>query len=497
MRHTIPTPVRRPVAMAVLMAAVVLLTFLVPIATANATSCDPQHVGHSGRQWIVVPSEGDDTMNIQCALDEAAASGQGADVRLAPGGFTAGLLTGTNFRGTFRGTGVDETSVVALPDLDCQGRIDIGRGTTWIYFNGGDVTVADITLEVTDPTPCAPWSAPFDDPGDELRTNLFGGMIQFGGPGTAGLTDCDDATPHHIDGRVANVALYGPKVDFAEEFPPVNHGVWIAATIAIDCPPVLWWPVTGDFSVQGSHFEGLGFAVDATAVVDGTIVVGGQPGNGNTFDDVAVGVSGFGLSGSRMVVSNNDIRSAQEWGVVLVQGEAALAFGYPVEELSELDVRNNFIHGVGSAHGIGIIDLATFIAGDKSVDAQIVANHIDLADVEYGGVFGLAALDVIVKNNLFTGAGATAAVYHGVDGDPSGNWQIVGNDVGDFEGGVAKIWLGSGTFDDYVKTMNPGDDVLDEGTDNTVLGPRRTVSAASVTIDHTGRLLDRIGAAGR
>ncbi len=77
--------------------------------------------------FLVEPSGGDDTANLQAAFDLAKAAGPGATVQLAPGEFTVYMMEIENFDGYFKGSGEAETIIGTFADQDCQPWIDRGR----------------------------------------------------------------------------------------------------------------------------------------------------------------------------------------------------------------------------------------------------------------------------------------------------------------------------------------------------------------------------------
>jgi hypothetical protein len=62
----------------------------------------------------VAPTGGDDTLQLQDALDAASSAGRGAVIELAAGTFHVGRpLVALNFDGTIRGAGTRKTTVLA------------------------------------------------------------------------------------------------------------------------------------------------------------------------------------------------------------------------------------------------------------------------------------------------------------------------------------------------------------------------------------------------
>lgn len=274
-----------------------MLTSLLWMTTpAVAAGCDPDHVTQWGKTWRVTPTGTDDTANIQCAID-AAAGVHGSTVQLMAGRFRAAMLTMTDMvSGTFQGAGKAITTLEALPDLECQKqRMEVGHAATWILVEQGEVTVRDITLEVTDPTPCA---ITFEDQSSELS----GAILQFGGGGVVAGSDCGNPPVYEVNGRVQDVRLLAPDLSEGEA---VMHGVWVSGSFHCDGVS-LSAAVTGDVEVVSSTFVNSTFAVAASGFTDGTITMGGSPWDANTVIG-PVGFFGQDLDGSAVVVSHNDL----------------------------------------------------------------------------------------------------------------------------------------------------------------------------------------------
>ena len=78
----------------------------------------PVTVWAGGHTVKIQPPNGiDDTANIQGALDACAAHGPGCTVQLAAGTYLTKQVVVYNFRGTFKGVGMDHTTIEALPNL--------------------------------------------------------------------------------------------------------------------------------------------------------------------------------------------------------------------------------------------------------------------------------------------------------------------------------------------------------------------------------------------
>jgi len=144
----------------------------------------------------------------------------------------------------------------------------------------------------------------------------------------------------------------------------------------------------------------------------------------------------------------------------------------PVPELfpepSTYSIHHNDLHLINFADGVGLLDFGALVGQDATLNAFVVGNQLSL-DTLYGGIFGYAAQNVVVLGNRISGVGDSGIAF-GLFGDPSSHWIIAGNNVDDLEADAAPIWLGPATSENLVITQNPDENVLDEGTDNVIIG---------------------------
>ena len=83
-------------------------------ATANGGACDTHYVQAKHKQILVLPTGGDDTANLQCALDLGATRGPGVVVQLSAGTFHTAQLVIQGLRGVVRGVSQKRTTVQNL-----------------------------------------------------------------------------------------------------------------------------------------------------------------------------------------------------------------------------------------------------------------------------------------------------------------------------------------------------------------------------------------------
>ena len=91
------------------------------------------------------------------------------------------------------------------------------------------------------------------------------------------------------------------------------------------------------------------------------------------------------------------------------------------------------------------------------------------AEGYWGGIFGYAADDIILKNNNIWGNGMSA-IYGGIWGDETTNWFMQGNNVQNIDALAAPIWLGEATSYCTVIGGSNKTNVFDQGTNNILTG---------------------------
>lgn len=129
---------------------------------AVAAPCDPGYVHVNHKTVLVVPTGGDDTANLQCALDLGATRGPGVKVQLSEGTFHTAQLVIQGLQGQVQGMGQDRT---VIHNLDTRLPIDNpcvnggpcfadappaadNRYPTLISVIGRDVLLSDMTIDI-------------------------------------------------------------------------------------------------------------------------------------------------------------------------------------------------------------------------------------------------------------------------------------------------------------------------------------------------------------
>ena len=163
-------------AIVALMASMLLVT---PAAGADpAIDCDHHYVKVHGNTVKVLPTGGDDTANLQCALD-LASSMPWAKVKLIAGDYHTSFLEAEGFHGVFKGAGRDHTTILTLAEgLDCNARFLEAGDAMLLMFEGGDVVLKGFTIGVGGEAPCAePWDSFVDEEGFGFEDRSIGAVF--------------------------------------------------------------------------------------------------------------------------------------------------------------------------------------------------------------------------------------------------------------------------------------------------------------------------------
>jgi len=110
---------------------------------------------------------------------------------------------------------------------------------------------------------------------------------------------------------------------------------------------------------------------------------------------------------------------------------------------------------------------------DSTIKAKIYKNKISMEEDSFAGIYGFWVNNVQVIQNKLMGAG-NAGICIGIDDwpgfwAPCTKWFILVNDMSNFQAYTAPIWLGPGSSNCFVICRNTTENVLDEGTDNTII----------------------------
>lgn len=429
----------------ILMAAVVAAVALLQVSV-WATTCNPTYVTQAGKVFTVLPTGTDDTANIQCALNDAAALGAGSTIQLTCGTYFTGMIEVTGFNGTFKGEGKDATIIHSLPNLPC-GEVPYPDWPSLFRFHLSHLMVADLTFDITDPAPCMPYWA------GQVLEGIFGvtdlssavtGCAEMSGPSAAGL-------------MVERVGFKG--VGNVDD----GYNVDVALFFAPECFGVQTHMLAGDFVVTKSTFERANIAMLANQIADSTVRIGGSPSMKNTTHDVHQPFLIQDFDNSAVEISHNDLEG--NWAVIQgYQGNSVL-----LTAPSTFLVSHNTIRADIYADGMYLSDWTSPDTGKRLVAE--VSNNDFLMNVDCCGAINAwwNTRDVLVKNNRFTGTAGYGAAIGFIRWGTDTGWTLVGNNFENLDAGL-HIYLGPYSEGCTVVGGHNRSTLYDAGTDNIFTG---------------------------
>jgi hypothetical protein len=257
------------------------------VATGEVRLADPgcgPAVSRIGRTLRVVPTGGDDTAGLQCALDAATAAGVPMTVELAPGRFVTGPLLAVGFRGRLRGAGEHATLVTnpSWPMAVFAGDWSLAPpspSNIWpslVTFLGGAFAVSDLSLSVTGDQPTT---------GSDFGYGTVYSMVM----GIAVVGDHAEAAFE----RVTEDPVFGYNV---------GNGIYFEGLVTWPDPP----PISGSLSVRGCTIRGVASGTPLYNVRHGRVeIVGNRLTGGSYGGDIA------DLEDVDLIIAGNDIDASQ------------------------------------------------------------------------------------------------------------------------------------------------------------------------------------------
>jgi hypothetical protein len=354
---------------------------------ASAT-CNPAYVHQTGPVIAVLPTNTDDTANLQCAFD-LGASMPGVVLQLSKGTYITGRVVVNGFIGTVRGMGMDST-IIRNPDLPIYVTPDdfyqvspdsAGFAPPYLFvFLGGDYSVTNLSVSIVGAEPATDWSifGIRDWLGQGIKS-LAGPFVILGSSTNGGYREANAAFYRiKLTGELSNDPLIGYNV---------YNGIFAEGFVG---PNLV--PLKGTFSISDSVFDTVASPLPVENLLDSRVSI-----SGNTFSNVAfggevvdlkntiyefaqnqlsgsIGVqiynnclgagSNCGFDGSDLVVKNNVFRST--YGVFVdgtfANGTKALVLGNNFAHVSDLAVslgpETSQCTVVGTGGG-AIVDLGT------------------------------------------------------------------------------------------------------------------------------------------
>lgn len=462
-------------------------------AAATSDECDPDFVTHDDGRWWVSPTGSDDTANIICALNEAAAytNGAGGDhdaepvVRLEAGDFYSDFLFVEGFTGKLRGESYAETSLMPLEGgLDCKGFVDeVGVDPIWMVFVDSTLVVTDMSIDIPDQACDEPYfeDVTFDSGLNDFvgfRAQDFSAMVFVTNRVPFGSDECGLEDNGGL--KVKRVKVDVPPPDFST---PVFHPIGTFNAFGIEgarpegCD--VWDTIHGDVVLKNNHIHGPGNFVAVLSVKDSVIRI-----KHNKISESDTTVILVNNPGSYARVAKNTMESTLGLGVVsdnclfgfnAVTEEEVISC---LEDPFKLRVRRNAISTASDAF-TGVL-VADGLFAPPMQDAKVVGNDIHV-DGALAGVLVDFGYGVRVRNNDITGASVFGVLVE----EQTTMSKFNKNDFRDHLAFEFSILLGEQTSGNMVNN-NKGATVLDLGTGNTVNtnGVLRENTARATALEH-------------
>jgi hypothetical protein len=423
--------------------------------------------------YVPPPTGTDDTANIQAALDACVEYGKNCTVQLTAGTYLTRQLVEYNFQGTFKGMGKDITVIQALPYLPvtvdflqpCQPNTTTCFWPTLMIFVDGNISISDLSVHMiaTDGTATAPWAggATYIETGIRLMgqystTNVLIDRFEMEGRP-------DDTSPYGFN--VTNGIMYTGELTASSANP-------------LDLPcgaPGGFYFASGSYTVRNSSFKLMVDGVSQDGCVRSShVVIGGSPATGNSFENLTVGMDLESAENSDFEISYNVVSGIGNSMWVIPWIESVFLPSKP----SRYVIHDNKFITTGTSSFLG--DLAGVVLSsdtpdDSWIDAVIWNNTIQLQQALSDGIDAFGTKGTIIFNNSIAGTGFDAVGLYG-----STYSTVIGNNLSKFvpdpSQGIAQIYLDPGTIRDLVVCGESTDTVLNQGTNNVLVGCQQAAS---------------------
>jgi hypothetical protein len=396
------------------------------------------------------PNGTDDTANIQSALDQCIAHGPGCTVQFAAGTYHSKQIVGYNFRGTFKGAGMDHTIIEAmhLPVTvdfvlnNCQPNTSTCAWPDLIIFVDGDFTVSDLSIHIVAGTDSWP----------SVGNTIIWDAVRVMGQ-------------HRTNATFDRIAIQGLPDETSGLGYNVAHGILFTGELPRTPAYLDYYFLTGSLTVRNSFFKRSYNGVGQDGFVSAAhVTIGGSPGAGNHFEETVAGILLSTSQNSIFDVSYNE--ASATWSSILVAPWNFDETLFVPTSSSRYLIHNNKVVAANYyATGIALYDTAS----KHWLDAMVWNNHVELQYPASSGIDVNNASGETILNNTITGA-------YGWEG--IGLWNVTrsivsGNNVSGFmpyDGAVGQIFLNEGSNRDLVVCRQSADNVNNLGTNNLVVG---------------------------
>ena len=428
--------------------------------------------GNGSTIWVAPPNGKDDTANIQAALNACLAKGPGCTVQLQAGIYFTKQLVTYNFHGTFRGMGQERTRIEALPNLPveiepvggvaesvCQANTTTCLFPDLILFVDGDIHVSDLSIFENAPpgTATTPWN--------------LAGLGPY-----IGLLDLLTFTGQHVNAYVDRIHVEGLPDPTNSLFGfNVANGVHFTGSFPRSLTPLDWYFLSGSFTVRNSSFKGTYDGISQDGFVRSAhITVGGSPTTGNHLEGLVGGIDMETLEDSFVEISYNESSGVGAGMWVVPWFNSVYIPSIPSRYLIH---NNRFIGTAQYAAGFYFFNEPAH----PWIQASAWNNTVEVQDSLSVGIGAYNTKGTVLWNNSVAGTDGFEAIgLYNSTLDTLINNNVSGFTVDSTEGN-AQIYLDPSTTHDLVVCAERSDTVLNQGTNNTIIGcqqPTATPKAA-------------------
>jgi hypothetical protein len=367
--------------------------------------------------------------------------------------------------------GINQTTVEALPNLHvdmepvggvpeslCKPDTTTCRWPSLILFVDGDIHVSDLSIYITAPpgTATTPWN--------------------FAGSPFIGFYD-----GIAFNGRHANVCVERVHI---EGLPDPTNGFGYNLVNAIhfggefprSATPWDWYFLSGSFTVRNSSVRNSTVSVSQDGFVTSSqITIGGSPGMGNHFEGGWSGIDIEASEKSVVEISYNE-SSGMYAGMWVVPWQPVFIPNSPSRYL----IHDNKFIGTGQyADGFYFWDDPT----NPWIHAAAWNNTIQLQDNLSEGIGAHNTKGTVLWNNSVTGTDGFDAIGLYSSTLDTVIYNNVSGFTVDSTVGNAQIYLDPSTTHDLVVCAERSDTVLNQGTNNIIIGCQQPVATPAAATD--------------
>lgn len=408
---------------------------------------------------IVEPAPDDDTEEIQCALDSAGDLGV-STVKLTSGIYAiSDMIMVEDFEGTFEGQSKSATDLLVFSGtLDCDAIFDSGRLPAAFKFINGNAKVAKMTLSLN--TPC--------------DTNMqFSPFYLLHFTGSSANSGCDSETGFS---QVDRVDIFNNAPANAAR-PNIAVGVFAEGAFFDTCRD----------TQLGTHKTNRSLIADFPTAIELSLRGGAQVDqNFNVFLDNGTGINAVNANQLLTVQSNDFISSPINQFSVFDGIIGTNTFGPNQNRI--VVYNNDFLIENENTSGQGI-----FLVANPNFNVSVAASD-NLLRIDGSGSDMTFSSFAGINNASISGNRLVGSGFSGIDIlDGEGN-VISGNNLFNYVPSIGdNVFFGTAAESSIV---GPGQGavVLDEGSNNTVIGPQGMSPEAIMTRDRAEPGTERLTA---